>query len=322
MKRLLSLALFVVAVPVAAQEARSTAPQIPFRVVENFLKLPADVRMAEVVGVAVDSKGHIFVANRGNHPLLEFNPDGSYVGSIADGLPLFEAPHSVRIDAQDNLWYVDAGTNLVAKFDTQKRVQMVLGRRPEPWTWMTHVIEHAIPRPENFYQPTDVTWGPDGSIYVSDGYGNSRVAKFGKDGNLVKHWGERGTTPGNFNTPHSIVIDPKGTTLYVADRGNARIQTFDTDGNFKQEMRIGGAPWSFCLTPGPNPVMFVGSAGSVFKVDMNGKVLGAFGRMGRVPGTVDWVHAVACPDQKTVYVAEELSWRLDKVVLEPAAGSQ
>ena len=79
---------------------------------------------------------------------------------------------------------------------------MVLGRRPEPWTWATHVIERAIPGPSNFYQPTDVTWGADGSIYVADGYGNSRIAKFNKDGNLVKHWGERGTQPGEFNTPH------------------------------------------------------------------------------------------------------------------------
>ena len=256
----------------------------------------------------------MFVLNRGHTPILEFNPDGSFMRTIGEGIPT-EGPHVVRVDPQDNLWYIDAGTNLVIKFDQQMHIQMVLGRRPEPWTYMTHVIEHAIPQPQNFYQPTDVTWGPDGSIFVSDGYGNSRVAKFSREGNLIKQWGERGTATGEFNTPHSIVIDQKN-TLYVADRANGRIQTFDTDGNFKQEWRIGGAPWSICITPGPRQVMYVGSVGKVIKIDTDGKVLGTMGKFGRVPGTFDWVHGIACPDEHTVYAAQELSWRLDKINVE------
>ena len=298
----------------AGQEARAAPPQLPFRLVENFLKLPPNIYMAEVVGVALDSKGQIYVLHRGKQPILEFNPDGSFVRSIGEGLP-FEGPHAVRVDPQDSLWYIDAGSNLVVKFDPQKRVQMVLGRRPEPWTWATHVIERAIPGPSNFYQPTDVTWGPDGSIYVADGYGNSRIVKFNKDGNLVKHWGERGTQPGEFNTPHSIVIDAQN-NLYVADRQNGRIQVFDTDGKFKQEWRVGGNPWSLCLTPGPNPVMYVGSVGRVIKIGLDGKVLGAMGKFGRAPGMFDWVHGIACPDEHTVYAAQELSFRLDKLAVE------
>jgi sugar lactone lactonase YvrE len=300
--------------PADAQEARAAPPQLSFKLVENFLKLPPNIYMAEVVGVALDSKGQIYVLHRGKQPILQFNPDGSFVRSIGEGLP-FEGPHAVRVDPQDNLWYIDAGSNLVVKFDQQKRVQMVLGRRPEPWTWATHVIERAIPGPSNFYQPTDVTWGPDGSIYVADGYGNSRIAKFSKDGNLVKHWGERGTQPGEFNTPHSIVIDAQS-NLYVADRQNGRIQVFDTDGKFKQEWRVGGNPWSLCLTPGPNPVMYVGSVGKVIKVGLDGKVLGTMGKFGRVPGMFDWVHGIACPDEHTVYAAQELSFRLDKLAVE------
>jgi DNA-binding beta-propeller fold protein YncE len=294
-----------------AQDGSSAPPQIAFSVTENFLKLPANITMAEVVGVAVGSKGQLVVLHRGKQPILEFNPDGSFLRTIGEGLP-FEGPHAVRFDPQDNLWYVDAGTNLIVRFDAQRRLSMVLGRRPEPWTWATHVIERAIPAPSNFYQPTDVTWDPDGNIYVADGYGNSRIAKFNKQGVLVKHWGERGTGRGEFNTPHSIVIDPNR-ILYVADRQNGRIQTFDTDGNFRQEWRPGGNPWSLCLTAGPNPVMYVGSVGRIFKIDLGGKVLGTLGRFGRVPGTMDWVHAVACPDEHTVYAAQELSFRLDRL---------
>ena len=176
---------------------------------------------------------------------------------------------------------------------------------------MTGVQTCALP----IYQPTDVTWGPDGSIFVADGYGNSRVAKFNKDGNLVKQWGERGTATGEFNTPHSIVIDQKN-NLYVADRANGRIQVFDTDGNFKQEWRVGGPPWSICITPGARQIMYIGSVGRVFKVDLDGKVLGSMGHFGRVPGTFDWVHGIACPDEHTVYAAQELSWRLDKINVE------
>ena len=293
-------------------EGGMATPQLPMHLVDNFLKYPENWIPLEVVAVAVNSKGHVFVGNRGNHPLLEFDANGTFVRSIAEGSQMFEGVHSVRFDPQDNLWYVDAATNLIVKMDPQNRIQMVLGRRPEPWVWLTHVIEHAIPGPDAFYQPTDVTWGPDGSVYVSDGYGNSRVAKFTKEGNLVKHWGERGGSNGNFNTPHSIVLD-KNQNLYVADRGNSRIQLFDTDGNFKAVWNnLPGAPWSLCLTP--NQVMYVGSVGRIYKLDLTGKVLGSFGHMGRTPGTVDWVHAVACPDEKTVYVAEELGWRLDKLV--------
>ena len=310
----LPLAAALAATPALAQEGRQSAPALTFRVADNFLKLPPNIYMAEVVGTALDSKGHVFVLNRGHTPILEFNPDGSFMRSIGEGLP-FEGPHVVRVDPQDNLWFIDAGTNLVMKFDTQMRLSMVLGRRPEPWTWATHVIERAIPAPMNFYQPTDVTWGPDGSIFVSDGYGNSRVAKFNKDGNLIKQWGERGTAPGEFNTPHSIAIDQRN-LLYVADRANGRIQVFDTDGNFKQEFRFGGAPWSICMTPGPRQVMYVGSVGRVVKLDLDGKLLGTMGKFGRVPGTFDWVHGIACPDEHTVYAAQELSWRLDKIAVE------
>jgi DNA-binding beta-propeller fold protein YncE len=321
MKHFLLLGLWLAASPLLLAQDMPKATEAPkaadlaFHVVPNFLKIPPDMIMAEAVGVAINSKGHIFILNRGNHPLLEFTNEGDFVSSFGEGSPLFHIPHSIRFDAQDNLWYVNSGDNLVVKFDSKRRVQQALGRREEPWVYLTHGIERAIPPPSNFYQPTDTVVGPDGSTYVTDGYGNSRVAKFSREGILIKYWGDRGTKPGQFNTPHNIVMDANS-TLYVADRQNSRVQVFDTDGNFKKEWRIGGLAWSLCITPPPNQVIFVGSIGHVYKYDLNGKLLGEFGKLGRLEGWFDSIHALACPDEKTLYLAEEFSYRFDKVVLQ------
>jgi hypothetical protein len=322
MKRVLLLAAVLSALPICAQETpdsqkTSKAPELTFRVEKDFFKIPANMIMAEAVGVAINSKGHIFLLNRGNHPLLEFTNEGDFVSSFGEDSPVFRIPHSIRFDAQDNLWYDGAGDNLVVKFDPKRRVEQALGRREGDmaWVYMTHGIERAIPGPSSFYQPTDTVVGPDGSTYVTDGYGNSRVVKFTREGNLVKYWGDRGNKPGQFNTPHNIVMDANQ-TLYVADRANNRVQVFDTDGNFKQEWKVGALAWSLCITPPPNQVIFVGSVGKVFKYDLNGKLLGQFGKLGRLPGWFDSVHALACPDEKTLYLAEEFSFRFDKIVLQ------
>ena len=110
------------------------------------------------------------------------------------------------------------------------------------------------------------------------------------------------------------MIDLKS-NLYVADRQNNRVEVFDTDGTFKQEWRLDGPAWSLCITPGPTQVIFVGSIGKVYKLDLNGKLVGKFGKLGRLPGWFDSVHALACPDENTLYLAEEFSYRFDKVVL-------
>jgi sugar lactone lactonase YvrE len=290
---LFGVSLYAQDTPKAADMPK--APELTFHVVQDFLKIPRDMIMAEAVGVAINSKGHIFILNRGNHPMLEFDQEGNFISSFGEGSPIFHIPHSIRFDSQDNLWYVNSGDNLVVEFNKNLRVEQALGRREEPWVYMTHGIERAIPPPSSFYQPTDTVVGPDGSTYITDGYGNSRVVKFTREGNLVKYWGDRGTKPGQFNTPHNIVMDANS-NLYVADRQNSRVQVFDTDGNFKQEWRVGALAWSLCITPG--------------------KKLGEFGKLGRLPGWFDSIHALACPDEKTLYLAEEFSYRFDKVALQ------
>lgn len=298
-----------------AQEggAGAAMPQLPFHLVEGFFHYPANYVIGRLSGVTVSPAGTIVALNRGYHPVLEFKADGTFVRSWGEGSRMFEGAHTVRFDPQGHLWYVDAADNIIFRFDAEGRTVGTLGTNPEPWTWLTHVIERAVPGRASLYQETDIGWSRDGSSFVADGYGNSRVAKFDKDGNFVKAWGERGGQPGNFNTPHGLVVDSND-VVYVADRGNSRIQTFDTEGNRKAVWNMPTAPWSLCLTKGPTQVMFVGSVGRVYKMDLSGKILGVFGRTGRMPGTLDSIHQLACPDEKTLYLANLYASRLDKWV--------
>src|SRR5213083_2381601 len=178
--------------------AQQAVPEIPFDSVPNFFTLPPDLHFGEASGVAVNSKGHVFVFNRGNttgpayaataSQILEFGPDGQYIREIGKNLYAWSFAHTVRIDRDDNIWATDKGSDMVIKFSPEGRVSMVFGRKQEasdePTAWhRTQVYKHDDGR---FRQPTDVTWDPAGNSYVSDGYVNARIAKFDKDGNWVK----------------------------------------------------------------------------------------------------------------------------------------
>jgi DNA-binding beta-propeller fold protein YncE len=340
----------------AAASAQQAVPEIPFDSASNFLKMPADLYLGEVSGVAVNSKGHIFVFSRGSTTgpaygataaqLLEFGPDGRYLREIGKNLYAWSYAHAVRCDRDDNIWAIDKGSDMIVRFNPEGRVTMVFGRKKEasdeaaPWTRVNP------PRPAvdgQFRQPTDVAWDTQGSIFISDGYINSRVAKYDKNGRWVKQWGDRGTEPGKFNTPHSIAADAKG-NIYVADRGNRRIQVFDPDGNFERQITIdvpvpagvqpwmgpmpnaeaaarqSGAPWAICITPGPG-TQYLYSAdaypGRIYKLSLDGKVLGMLGTSGRQMKEFGWIHELACPNENTVIAAELLNWRVQKLTLHP-----
>jgi len=336
--------------------AQQRAPEIAFDSVPNFLKLPAGMNFGEVSGVAVNSKGHVFVFTRSNSAggpayapsaaqLLEFGPQGDYIGEIGKGLYAWSFAHTVRIDKDDNIWAIDKGSDMVIKFDPSGRVQMVFGRRKEsadhetgPW----ENVNPPLPAIDGlFRQPTDVAWDSDGNIYITDGYVNSRVAKYDKNGDWVTSWGDKGTAPGQFRLPHAIAID-RNNNIYVGDRTNRRIQVFDTNGKFLRLFTIDvppapgtkavngntptgerlaaviGAPNAICITPGPNEVMFVGEStfpGRVFKVSLDGKVLGVIGRSGRLLKQFSGAHQLACPSEREVYVAETSNWRVQKLIL-------
>jgi hypothetical protein len=224
---------------------------------------------------------------------------------------------------------------------------MVFGRKQEAPDDGTGPLKKPKPPlpPEDgmFRQVTDVAWDKAGNTYISDGYINSRVAKIDKDGNWLKSWGEPGTGPGQFDTPHSLAVDAGG-SVYVADRGNRRIQVFDGEGKFLRQITIDvpvdpdacpaignkpaqpsgsrapGAPWAICITPPPHQVLFSsdGFPGRIYKLSLDGKVLGVLGKSGKQLGQFGWIHEMACPSENELYVAEILNWRVQKLVLEPS----
>jgi DNA-binding beta-propeller fold protein YncE len=330
MKRSAMFVLLCLAISLLCSAQEKTVSEIPYESVPNLLKLPTDLYLGEAAGVAVNSQGHIFVYTRSAHTrLFEFDAKGTFVHEIGKDLYGFSFAHVVRIDKNDNIWCVDEGANMVIEFDPQGRVIMLFGRKPEAVEGGATPPPGVTPPPPPpafatfahrlFNRPTDVAWDRAGNSFVADGYGNSRVVKFDKDGNWVMEWGRRGTAPGEFHTPHSIATDAKG-NVYVGDRENNRIQVFDGEGNFLKEWTTVGAPWAICITPGSKQVLYTSdsTAGRIYKLDLDGNILGEFGKSGKLLGQFGWVHEISCPTENTLFVAELLNWRIQKLILHPA----
>jgi sugar lactone lactonase YvrE len=354
-----SLAVFAQrgAVPEAPPQK---APDIPFDV-QDVIKMPPDLYLGEAAGVALNSKRHIFIYTRtgaddgGNildprmARLFEFNPDGTFVKEIGKNLYSKAWAHAVRVDREDNIWLVDNGSDEVVKLGPDYRVKLILGRRNEA---VGERIKRPPspagtppppPRPGYFFEPTDVAWDPQGNAFISDGYQNSTVHKFDKDGNIVKEVGtKRGSGPGEFSTPHAIAVDNQG-IVYVADRSNGRIQILDNNLNYVREIRYDPAapasyvspipdfgrrqdgrlntlwPNTLCITPGQTQYIYVNSMlpGQVQKFTLDGKLVGQFGTAGRKLGQFGWVHALSCVAENEIWSAELLNWRVQKFILHP-----
>jgi len=313
----------------AAAAFGQSAPEIAFDSTPDFFKLPDGMYFGEVSGIAVNSKKHVFVLSRGNSSgpaygaaaaqLLEFDAGGKFVREIGKNLYAWSYAHAVRVDRYDNIWVADKGSDMVVRFDPQGRVTRVFGRKPEASDEGAHPLEH--PKPPlppidgMFRQVTDMAWD----------------------------WGEPGSGPGQFNTLHAIAIDLQN-RIYVADRGNVRIQVLDTSGKLLNTIKIDvpappnspvaignrpseaspgnmhpGAPWALCITPGPVQYLYVsdGYPGRIYKLSLDGKVLGWLGGSGKTLKKFGWVHEIACPSENEIYVAEVLNWRAQKLTLHP-----
>jgi hypothetical protein len=344
-------AFIVVAIPVLAQNA---APAITFDAT-NPLTLPDDTYLGEVGGVATSSRGDIYVYTRTGHPtlsmatarpfshggsrLFQFDRNGRFTREIGAGVYGFLFAAQVRVDPQDNVWVVDELSAMVMKFDPQGRVVFLLGRKAEAINNPPRA-GGAGPAGEGggrgggrapgagapqdvFNRPTDVAWDAQGNIFVADGLGNARIAKFTKDGAFIKSWGQRGTGNGEFAGVNSIAVDAQG-NVYAADAGNQRIQVFDNNGTFKSEIKGVGNAQAICITPGPNQLMYVSNsnppndidtAGEIYKMRLDGTMVGKFGRAGKLLKEFGTVNAIDCRSESTLYVGEVGNFRVQRITV-------
>ena len=296
-----------VALYAAALDGQAARPPLPYLPVRDGLQLPEGVTFGPVASVAINSVGHLYVYNRGPHPLMEFSQDGRFVRFLAEGL--IQRAHGIRIDKDDNIWITDVAAHVVLKLNPQGRVLLVLGSSGQSGPGEFHP---AFKFPL-FSEPTDVGFGPDGSIYVTEGHGGAiaRVRKFDANGNFVKAWGKKGTMPGEFSLAHSIVVDPKG-QLYISDRENGRIQIFDGDGTFLKAWTFTGHPNG--LNIGRDGRLYVtdGNDGQVMAVDWNGTVLGSMGALGKANGQFGEAHWVETDTARNIFIGDVFNWRVQK----------
>ena len=333
------------------------APQLNFEAIHLPL-MPTGHTIGETVGIALNAQRHLFVFTRSGNAgpakgataaqLFEFDQNNRYVKEWGPDMYGASFAHVVRVDKDNNVWVVDEGSNMVIKFNPQGLVTLTLGRKVEA---IDYIEEHERELTTaargggeagrgggpgggrggapgcggggNFGRPTDVTWDTQGNIYVADGYTNSRVVKFDKDGAFVKcvgavGRGSQGNGPLQFSTPHTIASDAKG-NIYVGDRGNQRIQVLDPDLNLVRTINTVRAPWGMCISP-PNAsgAQFVYSAdagGKIYKTDLEGKLLGWFGSTGKKVGQFHWVHSIHCASETELYTGEAQNWRVQKITM-------
>jgi DNA-binding beta-propeller fold protein YncE len=271
-----------------------------YRPVAGWPALPADMEFGQVSAVATDSADRVHVFHRGRHPILVFDRDGRFLRSWGDDL--VKTAHGLRVDRDGNVWVTDIGHHLVMKFDPAGKLLLTLGRKDRPGDG-----------PDQFDRPTDVAVAPSGEFYVADGYGNSRVVKFSREGKFLAQWGTKGAGEGEFHLPHAIVLDDRG-RVYVGDRENDRVQVFDADGRFLAQWRDSGAPYGLFLTGAGRLFVADGRAHWVQVLDDRGRVLGRWGEKGKGPGQFQVPHAVCVDSRGAVYVAEVDGRRVQKFV--------
>src|SRR5437773_8221721 len=321
----------------AQQKATITGvPEIPFTSVPNFLKLPAGEYLGEAVAVATNSKGNVFVYHRRDTTrLFEFDKNGTFVKEIGKGYYGFEFAHSVRVDKDDNIWTVDEGTNLVTKCSPDGKVLMVIGRRPPAVDGPVVSASGPNPPAQKYIlcRPSDVGFDPQGNIFISDGYCNNRVVKYDKDGKFVAQAGSEkaGNGPGEYSLPHGLQVDGNG-HVWVADRSNNRYQELDNNLKPLKAYTNLGTGWTVCVSAGPHQYVFASNSnpngngpgswattGEIYKLELNGTILGKFGHASKEFGGFQVVHMMDCRNPNEIIVGEIESWRVQKLMLQQPA---
>ena len=331
----------------AQANLEATYPKLQVNDQYMQLSIPGNT-MGQTVGVATNSKGHLFVYSRSLNQgvarggkaaiLWEFDATGKFVKEWGPNNYAEAFAHAVRVDKSDNVWQVDEGSGMIVKYNPEGQHVMWLGRTPEAIDYLERNLEYlhfAAPNPPTrdihpkgrvgtFDRETDVAFDSSGNLFVSDGYGNSRVVKISPDGHWLKELGTWGHDQDQFATPHSIASDAQN-NVYVADRGNRRIQVYDDNLNYKSTIGGIGAPWALCVTNTSPQYLFTGdgTTGKIFKMDLTGKVLGMFvtGQDHGAENVGDLIHALDCRTDKTIYIGSASMWDVQKVTISAPARS-
>lgn len=282
---------------------------------------PAGVEWGQTSGVAVDAKDQVYVFTRAKPPVQVYSTQGKFLR--AWGEDLIETAHYIRVAPDGTIWAADVGKHAVFQFTPDGKLLRTLGTPGEPGEDATHLN-----------RPTDMAILPSGDVFVTDGYGNSRIVHFDAKGRFVKSWGTLGTQPGQFSLPHSIVADSQG-RLYVADRSNVRIQVFDKQGRFLAEWRHLLVPWGLWISPkeeiwacGSSPMIWEPAPALLgcppknqlfMRLDTTGRVQQLWtlpkGEDGKEkPGEVNWLHGIALDSQGNLYACDIMGKRVQKFV--------
>ncbi len=291
------LALLCCLIPCCANQLGAADP-LQFDPVPGFVKLPAGMTLEACSGVAVNSKGHVLLFHRGKHPIICLDQDGRYLRSWGD--EYIDTAHGLRIDREDNVWVTDVGNHQVFKFSESGELLMSLGKAGTAGDGI-----------DEFNKPTDIAFGPRGEIYVTDGYGNSRVIKFTANGGFLTAWGEAGDKPGQFDTPHAIRLDKAG-QLVVGDRENDRVQLYSSEGKLI-DIWSGFAPFGLAHDAEGNLFVADGRANKVLQVGAKGEVVNSWGSEGNGAGQFQLPHMLATDAKGNLYVVEITGKRLQKL---------
>ena len=279
-----------------------------YEVIADWAKLPDGWEFLDVAAVAIDSKDRVYVFNRGQHPMIVFDREGNFLRSWGEGL--FKRAHGIHIGPDESLYCTDDGDHTVRKCTLEGKVLLTIGVPEKPSGYMSG---------QPFNRCTHTALSPRGDIYVSDGYGNSRVHKYSPDGKLLLSWGEPGCDPGQFNIPHNICSDPDG-WVYVADRENHRVQVFDGNGKYESQWNNMHRPCGLCMEPHRHPVCYIGELGPTMPVNREvpnlgprisivshkGELLGRLGdvRAGQALNQFIAPHGMAVDSRGDIYVGE------------------